>query len=276
MQKITFFTVIIVLCGLWVAATRFESVTSNIHKHAVFDESKKVNRPYIRVGQHDVMYPCGTRNIQGVVVFVHGLYGSAFTSIHDVRINTMHRLGWDVLCVEYQSHGTLKNSTNFSWGEQEWLKVASAVNSVSKNTRVVLFGESIGARIVLRYMDEIQHTDVSAVILDSPCLDVLESCLMRAGTPSLAKYSTVKHVVAWAVWGWSGLSLKPSQTFEYGIPAIVFQGTADITCSHKSAIEWCAKSQIHCEVFENGKHVLLHERFTDRYQRALSEFLQNI
>lgn len=217
------------------------------------------------------------------VIFVHGKGSNRREALRMLPV--VEAAGLPSLVITYRNDaGEPEDPSGYYWyGLTEWedLEAASQYALDSGATRLVLVGYSMGGGIVSNflYQSPLARRAVG-VILDSPMLDLGATVDLGAENLNVPSFLTA---IAKAISGfrfdidWEALDYL-NRVDDISAPVLLFHGDADETVP-VSTSEIFAKSRpdiVTYEFFEGAPHVGAWNVDPERYEAAVSEFLNRV
>ncbi len=201
---------------------------------------------------------------------------------------TIAKHGLTALVVSYRNDpgAPPDPSGYYRFGRTEWGDVEGAVRYALDNgaEEVVLVGFSTGAAAILSMLERSAHRDaVAGLVFDSPNIDFGRAVKAEAaGRNLIGPVPLPSTLTATAMWladlrfdiGWDAINYTSQRI---GVPALVFQGSADQTVPPSVAADFAAANPEHVRLVETGAdHVLSWNEDPERYERELGDFLASL
>jgi alpha-beta hydrolase superfamily lysophospholipase len=189
-------------------------------------ESETIQAPHgVRLGA----WFCPGATTSTVVVLFHG-YGSDKTSLLDVA-RALHRFGLSTYLVDFRGSG--ESSENYTTaGYLEADDVAAAVARVRERfpgSRIILYGQSMGAVAVLRATDRL-GVQPDGIIVEAVFDTILNTVRNRFRIMDVPSFPSAELLVFWGGvdFGFNGFRHN-AVTYAGGVtcPVLVLHGTAD-------------------------------------------------
>lgn len=220
-----------------------------------------------------------------VAIHVHGLGSGRSQTLRSV--DTFSKLGVPSLVSTYRTstdHGR-KASKFSSLGvdESSRLREMHQLALDMGAEKIVYVGWSLGASIILNFLNRWAPTNVAGVVLVSPALywkGMLIAHLHRTGIPR-----GISRVLAWSAdrlrFPWEPrlfnlseeICLKPS----IDVPLLVFHGTADQTVPIEFSYDFMANNGNHVELveFPNAHHTLEWNANTRKWTHSITQWCRH-
>jgi pimeloyl-ACP methyl ester carboxylesterase len=185
-------------------------------------------------------------------VLVHGKGATRTSMLRMMRVPV--RLGLPSLDIGYRNDAGAPRdpSGRYGWGRTEWQDLDAAVVWAQQHgaRRVVLLGASMGGSVVASFLERSSRAPlVSAVVLDSPALDVadvVDRSVARRRLPLVGRH--LPRAVRWTAeqlaslrYGvdWGALD-HLADTSWVRVPVLLLHGTADVTVPFATSAELAA------------------------------------
>ena len=127
----------------------------------------------------------GKDSTRSCVIFFHGYTANKSVLLHEAT--RFRQWGYNVLLIDFRGHGKSSgSSTSFGVDETEEVEKACAFARSEGNSRIILYGSSMGSVAVLKTVAE-NKVHPAAVIADMPCGSLHDHLKARArvvGLPS--------------------------------------------------------------------------------------------
>jgi len=132
---------------------------------------------------------------KGTVILFHGLNNSKSMSIQES--NEFRFMGYNVMLVDFRGHGNSKgNTTTIGWNESEDVKLAYDWLAQKGESKIYLWGYSMGAVAVLKAASE-SNLSIAGVILEMPFGSLHQHMKSRAPTFGFPKQPFGVLVTFW-------------------------------------------------------------------------------
>lgn len=218
------------------------------------------------------------------LVMVHGLGASEQEYLR--TLDALRDLQMPTLVITYRNDPGQPESGNglILAGQKEWRDVAAAVDHAVANgaTDVVLFGDSMGAALVLGYLvEQADHRAVGAV-LESPVADLRRIVGIRSGEaipiggPIGDSFVAVARMVTWMR---TGIDFDDvayvDRADELTVPILLFHGTADDSTPYAvgEALAEARPDLVEFHPLEAASHVKAWNEGPDEYRAIVTDFL---
>lgn len=224
------------------------------------------------------------------VVFVHGKGAARTQALPTLPIYA--RLGHTTLVITYRNDlgGPQSPDGNYHYGRTEWKDLDAACEYALSHgaSRIVLVGYSMGAGIVLDFLEESPLAGrVEGAILDSPVIDfgrtvdlgIRQATLPGLGTPLPPLAGTLGKELATLRFGvdWKDYDLI-RRADRLRAPLLVLHGDADdvVPFEGSQALLAVRPDLVTLERFRGARHVEGWNLERERYESAMVRFLGSI
>lgn len=261
-----------------------------VHKAALRDLFRGLqNRPceFVTIQSHDGLTLSGryyhTADGAPLAIGFHG-YRSCWLTDFCGGADIAFKLGQNVLLIDERAHGKSQGrSITFGIKERQDLLrwVQYAVSRFGSETKIVLYGVSMGAAIVLMASELDLPKNVKGIIADCPYsspLDIILEVGRQTGYPP----KLIRPFVILAAKLFAGFDVQETSAEEAvkhaKVPILIIHGADDtfVPASMSEIVERANPKMVTRYTFPGADHVLSYMVDTPRYRTLVTDFLQKI
>lgn len=225
-------------------------------------------------------YKILNENSKDWIIAVHGYtnYGLKMATF----IRNFNKMGYNVLVPDLLAHGKSENDF-YTMGHQDSKDLARWVEFLSKeypDSKIYLFGVSMGASTVLNSLDENLSSNVAAFISDSAYINLTEQFSYQLkklynlpSFPILNFASLITKIRA----GFFLSEVNAENALKNtNIPALILHGEDDsfVPVSNAYKIYELLNSEKEIKIFKGAKHVKAYFLDKEEYFNIIKEFLE--
>jgi uncharacterized protein len=216
---------------------------------------------------------------KGTVVLFHGLSNSKSMSIQES--NEFRFMGYNVMLVDFRAHGNSEgNTTTIGWNESEDVKLAYDWLVQKGESKIFLWGFSMGSVAVLKAVSE-NNLEVAGVILEMPFGSLLQHMKGRAPTFGFPKQPFGFLVTFWTGVrrGFNGFKFNLNKYAEkLNCPVLYQWAVKDIYVTKTEAetlFNHIGSKQKKMVVYENAIHGSLVQQNITKWRIEIEGFLNS-
>jgi len=217
---------------------------------------------------------------RGTVVLFHGLGNSKSNVLPEA--NEFRFLGFNVMLVDFRGHGNSDgNTTTIGYKESEEVKLAYEWLIKKGETKIILWGTSMGAVAIMKSIAD-NKLNVAGAILEMPFGSLHQHMKARAKTLGFPQQPFAVLVTFWSGVrrGFNGFKLNSYQNAEKINCPILFQwGNNDHLVSKAEAqniYQHIGSKQKKFVVYENGVHSSLSQQNITQWRNEIEGFLNSL
>lgn len=217
------------------------------------------------------------------IIVVHGEGGGREQSLR--MIPALRDAGYPVLAITYRNDPGTPASLDgrYGWGREEWRDLEDAATYAKREgaDELVVFGFAMGGEIVSMFLHQSELvTDVVAVVLDSPVLDleaVVDTEATERGIPSFLAAASKQLATLRFDIDWRELD-QVERASEFDVAVLLMHGELDGTAPVGSSDAFAAARPdiVTYERFAGAHHLYLWNTDPIRYETALIDFLGEV
>ncbi len=217
-------------------------------------------------------------------IYVHGRGSSRDEGLR--ILSTAAAEGYPTLMITYRNDDEAPAANGYShFGADEWEDLDAAAQYALDNGAkdLMLLGTSAGGAVALAFLDNSPNAEkVAAMFLDSPFVNLGQAVDLEAEEMGLPSFLLpgAKLLAQWR-FGVNFSAVNYTEGVEnYGITTTVVQGTEDeteppeITKTYVEAVNEAHPGAVRYEVFPQAPHVASWNVDRPRYEKILSELLE--
>ena len=175
-----------------------------------------------------------TDSAKGSVILFHG-YGGEKSSMMD-KASVFRNLGYNTLLVDFMGAGGSEgNQTTIGFKEAEQVKSAADFLHSKGETKIILFGTSLGAVAIMKAQQD-YRLQVNSLILECPFGTMLQTVQARFATMKVPSFPMANLLVFWGgvLNGFNAFDHKPVEYAKrINTPTLLLYGEKDEKVSAK-------------------------------------------
>lgn len=261
-----------------------------VHKAALrnlFRELQSKPCEFVTIQSHDGLTLSGryyhTADGAPLAIGFHG-YRSCWLTDFCGGSDIAFQLGQNVLLIDERAHGKSQGrSITFGIKERQDLLrwVQYAVDRFGKETKIVLYGVSMGAATVLMASELELPENVKGIVADCPYsspLDIILEVGRQTGYPP----KLIRPFVILAAKLFAGFDVRETSAEEAvkhtKVPILIIHGADDtfVPASMSEIVERANPKMVTRHTFPGADHVLSYMVDTPRYRKLVTDFLRSV